>query len=149
MLAGSDVITRVAFAMARSEEPWATRTGPSSFVEGPKIDPVEARLEESREVVRCGAAGVGVNVVCIGGEVGGTAAMAVPLLVSDDSMETIDDGTAVFVTRVLFFEEEVTGMDIPNVPKTVLAVLRRLSQFDAISDESWGDSLFISSVDRC
>jgi len=100
-------------------------------------------------VVRCGAAGVGVNVVCIGGEVGGTAAMAVPLLVSDDSMETIDDGTAVFVTRVLFFEEEVTGMDIPNVPKTVLAVLRRLSQFDAISDESWGDSLFISSVDRC
>jgi hypothetical protein len=134
MLPGSEVITRVAFAMARRDDPWVSGGGGSSLndVAG-KVDVGAVGISEvSRVVVRWGAASVGsANVVCKGEErvAGATIAGWGGVL---DWMDAVSD---VVLAGTLVLESSTTegllfaGAEFRETPsglKTLLADLWRV-----------------------
>jgi len=136
MLPGSDVITRVALAMALSVAPWTRICGGSSANDG-AFDIVLGELKSSITVVMRGTAGEGANDGCMGDDICGVAFDSeAPRVCPDlpDVTEAVsevvagmssDAFTCAFVAGV---GDGVVGLriEIPRFPKTLLADLRLL-----------------------
>lgn len=134
MLLGSLLITRVACAIARRVAPCITTTG-GSAKDVVTDDTDFAFVEDSSVVVRVGAARVGAKECWIGdvtaeGTVDGTteeAAEGAVDFVDWASSETICGGLGLSTVMRRFEEVFGTGLriEMPRVPKTLLAVFRR------------------------
>jgi hypothetical protein len=134
----------VAFAIARREAPCTTtcRSSLDSDVDnGARVDPDAVGIEievMSRVVVRCGAASVGAaNVPCRGGERVDLAAAGIEAVVRVDLIDTASDSVVIGAGGVVSSTFTLVGprlvwagfrIEIPRVPNTLLADLRRASR---------------------
>lgn len=120
--------------MARNDEPWIINCE-SSFDDGVITDSEVVCMSGvvSREVVRWGAARVGrPKVVCIGEERAEVRADTEGVLVRVDLIEPVSEEVLASTSLAVFSEtiERFLGgtgfkIEIPRVPKTLFAVLRR------------------------
>jgi hypothetical protein len=111
MLAGSEVITRVALAIARNDEPCISIGVSSSLVHDVDAPPVVEASELSKIVVRCGAAGMT-------GERGEVSGAPLGSVVSVECMDAESETTTLLLLEL--------SIEMPSVPKTLRAVRRRL-----------------------
>src|SRR6267154_5598621 len=123
MLPGSEVITRVAWAIERSDAPCG---GLSSAKEGEVVEPSDLGCKSSATAAKCGATGTGAENVL------GTGEELTEDFVS--SMRALDDDSVTgfgFDAGFVADEDGAVGLsiEIPKVSKTLLPVFLRRRRF--------------------